>query len=394
MGGSVVRFLKRRFVVLGAAALALVAFGPGLASAARPAAGPSITFIAPSPSEGATLTTDTIAFSFTYDKKPNATRTLVCALTGPTASSGACDAPVASGKGSQSGEPYSGLANGSYTFTVTLTLTNGVTASATRQFTVAVPAPRHVYWTTSGAIGRANVDGTGANQSFITGLSGPFGVAVDTSHVYWADFSADTIGRANLDGTGSNGSFITGALDPASVAVDAGHIYWANFSLGATTGSIGRANLDGTGVNQTFITTGDEALFSVAVDASHIYWTNSNLGTIGRANLDGTGVDQGFITISTSFDDHLVAVDAGHIYWSNNQADTIGRANIDGTGVNNSFITGASAPAGLAVDSGHVYWASTDNTGRIGRANIDGTGVNDSFITGASSPFGVTVDAE
>ena len=77
-------------------------------------------------------------------------------------------------------------------------------------------------------IGRANLDGTGVNQSFITGVSSPTGVAVDAGHVYWANVAADTIGRANLDGTGVNQSFITGAGGPCGVAVDAGHIYWAN----------------------------------------------------------------------------------------------------------------------------------------------------------------------
>ena len=102
----------------------------------------TITFVSPSPAEAATLTTDSVAFGFTYNKKPKATRTLVCALSGPTPSSGACDAPVASGEGSRSGKSYSGLANGSYTFTVTLTLTDGGTATATRHFSIDVPQPR------------------------------------------------------------------------------------------------------------------------------------------------------------------------------------------------------------------------------------------------------------
>jgi virginiamycin B lyase len=95
----------------------------------------------------------------------------------------------------------------------------------------AVGSP-HVYWGNgcspchnfrpSSAISRANLDGTGVNLRFITGVADPSGVAVDASHVYWSDLQTGSIGRANLDGTGVNQSFITGAINPDSVAVDAG----------------------------------------------------------------------------------------------------------------------------------------------------------------------------
>jgi virginiamycin B lyase len=96
----------------------------------------------------------------------------------------------------------------------------------------------HIYWANvfDGTIGRANLDGTGVNQSFITGAVAPVAVAVDSGHVYWADQGTcatticpdppppgdGTIGRANLDGTGVNLSFITGATRPDGVAVDGG----------------------------------------------------------------------------------------------------------------------------------------------------------------------------
>jgi hypothetical protein len=122
----------------------------------------------------------------------------------------------------------------------------------------------HLYWASSdGTIGRANLDGTGVNNTFITGASRPCGVAVDGAHIYWAsDAAAGTIGRAKLDGTGVNQSFITGATFACGVAVDAGHVYWAN---DGATGTIGRANLDGTGVNQSFLT-GANFPCGVAVD--------------------------------------------------------------------------------------------------------------------------------
>jgi virginiamycin B lyase len=375
------------------AALTWCVFGAlVLAAPAASATAPTIAFVSPSPAEGATVTMDSIGFEFTYNRKPNATATLVCALSGPTSSSGACDAPVAAGaKGSRSGKSYSGLANGDYTFTVTLALTDGGTATATRRFSVDAPArrrvdepaPRNVYWSNydPDTIGRANLDGTGDNPSFITGASGPQGVAVDGSHVYWTNVTG-AIGRANLDGTGANHSFITGASEPEGVAVDGSHVYWANFG----TDTIGRANLDGTGASQNFIT-GAAGIVGVAVNGSHVYWTNIT-GTIGRANLDGTGANHSFITGASG--PQGVAVDGSHVYWANIMG-TIGRANLDGTGANQNFITGAFGLRGVAADGSHVYWTN-DFTDTIGRANLDGTGANQNFITGAYGPTGVAVD--
>jgi len=250
----------------------------------------------------------------------------------------------------------------------------------------AAPAPAYVYWAnlSAGTIGRANLDGSGANQGFIAGASNPVGVAVDGQHVYWANQGAGTIGRANLDGTGANQSFIAGASSPFGVAVDGQHIYWAD----AFTSTIGRANLDGTGVNQGFIA-GAIAAFGVAVDGEHVYWTNQSTDAIGRANLDGSGANQSFIAGASN--PVGVAVDDQRIYWTNIDTNAIGRANLDGSGANQSFIAGASFPRGVAVDGQHIYWANP-GTSTIVRANLDGSGANQSFVVGASSPFGVALD--
>ena len=142
--------------------------------------------------------------------------------------------------------------------------------------------------------------------------------------VYWAN-TGSTIGRANSEGTGVNENFITGANSPCGVAVDASHLFWTNDALGTVgAGSIGRSNLDGSGVTQNLVTGGDNPC-GVAVDASHIYWTNNDgPGSIGRANLDGGSPDQNFIGPLTF--PCGVAVDSHYIYWANRDAGTIGRA--------------------------------------------------------------------
>ena len=111
-----------------------------------------------------------------------------------------------------------GLRDNNQSFTNTTVGTNNIV-----EFLGVAVDGAHVYWTTPNAtVGRANVERTGVNHSFITAASNPQGVAVDGAHVYWTNFSADgTIGRANLDGTGVDQSFITGASFPGEVAVDA-----------------------------------------------------------------------------------------------------------------------------------------------------------------------------
>jgi hypothetical protein len=84
---------------------------------------------------------------------------------------------------------------------------------------VAAPAHAFVYWANFGGgsgttVGRASVDGTGAEQGFISGAKDPIGVAVDASHIYWANEGTNSIGRANLDGTSPEPNFIPGANEP------------------------------------------------------------------------------------------------------------------------------------------------------------------------------------
>jgi virginiamycin B lyase len=264
--------------------------------------------------------------------------------------------------------------------------------AVTLALSLASGADAFVYWADRyDAIGRANLDGSGVNPSFInpipvaTGAYTPTGVAVDGTHVYWsANLINGTgheewvLGRASLAGSSIAPTFITGARFPSGVAVNGEHIYWASQNVGGP-GTIGRANLDGSGINQSFIP--GLSPCSVAVDSAHIYWANGNV--IGRANLDGTGIDETFITLNPlngPADTCGVAVDSKHIYWTDGGHGVIGRANLDGTGVEENLITGANGPCGVAVDTAHVYWATNGGSGVIGRANLDGTGVDQSFI--------------
>jgi hypothetical protein len=198
---------------------------------------------------------------------------------------------------------------------------------------------------------------------------GCLGLAENASgFVYWTNPSTGAIGRANLDGSGANPRFITGAGDPEDLAVDARHIYWGNSGLTSDLSSVGRANLDGSGVNPGFI---PDAGGGVAVDGSHVWWGVGAAGggwvywitgggdyggaPIGRANLDGSGVDRHFIQDSPPDFVHIA------------------RANTDGSHVDEQFVSLAAATpgfnsltsfGGLAVDASHVYWTDATYTER------------------------------
>lgn len=237
-------------------------------------------------------------------------------------------------------------------------------------------------------MGRALINGTRKNNHFIStsAVGNAGGIALNGKHLYWGTANggtATTVARANLNGTGVNDSFITGGQNPCGVAVTSTHIYWAG-DLGTF---IGRANLDGTGVRRSYLNVGARVCW-VAVNRTFIYWSNYQTGEIGRAKLNGTGANPDFISGANG----AIAINSTYIYFG--VAGGIGRAKLNGTGVKRNFITGV-LPAGsslsaLVTDGSHLYWASYRGT-TIGRANLNGTGKNPRFITGTTQTFGVVV---
>ena len=236
------------------------------------------------------------------------------------------------------------------------------------------------------SIGRADISGSGADRSFISGLGDPYGMFVSADRIYWANFAQGTIARARLDGSDRDDAFISGASAPADIFADDRYIYWSN----SRSNSIGRARLDGSGVNQSFIT-GTRSSATVWADESHLYWGNgsfSGASSIGRANIDGTGVDQDWLTGPGIRSPATVVTNDAFVYWTNSTgAPTIGRARRDGTDVNGSFVTAGptgSLPNGLAISGQYLYW-SLFSANSLGRAALDGSSVNTGFLAAPSS---------
>jgi hypothetical protein len=245
-----------------------------------------------------------------------------------------------------------------------------------------------VYWANDNqtSIGRAKINGTGANNNFITGVNGVHGVAIDSKFIYWTTLNSgvSSIGRANLDGSGVNNQFITANVtSPTSIAVTSSGIYWTNeVGMGGT--SIGVAGLDGSNPNPNFVT-GPVGTCGLAADSNFLYFF-ADATHIGRVGLNGTGVDRNFITIPEHFCG--LAVDPSFLYWSTGTSNAVGRVPVGGGASNPSFVaagTTSGGPCGVAVNSQYLFWGNQDaNT--IGRSNINGGSPNPTFVSGPNNP--------
>jgi virginiamycin B lyase len=156
-------------------------------------------------------------------------------------------------------------------------------------------AEGHIYWISPGPreIGRAKLDGSEVEAEFIPHVEAFAGLAASSEFIYWGDTSGSgSIGRARLGGSGVEEDFIdpVDPIIPYGVAVDASHVYWAN----SMNDSIGRADIDGGSIEEEFIPNAHPA--GVAVDANYVYWGKAQPPeAIGRADIDGGNIQSNFI---------------------------------------------------------------------------------------------------
>jgi len=234
------------------------------------------------------------------------------------------------------------------------------------------PASREPEFIKPGAV---KCEVPGAPGTFEDVESTPRYVAVDAGHVYWTNTGCSsgefgtavegsgTIGRADISGSEASikPAFIEGASNPQGIAVNATHIYWANAGRAAGVRAIGWATIEGGEVNQNFIpaTGGETKPYGVALSPTHVYYSGNEEGEdhgfIRRLTLEGGEQESLFIGKEGI---RGLAADAGHLYWATQGEEAIGRANLELENKEKEFIKLEGKPTGVAVNSEHLYWST------------------------------------
>jgi hypothetical protein len=179
-----------------------------------------------------------------------------------------------------------------------------------------------------------------------------FPVVATIPKVYWIDSSSQTLFRGDNDGANEE-SLVTGLTDPRGLARDesSGKIYWVEGS------AIFRANEDGTGQQSLVTGQNDITAFELDLVNNKIYWADKNDGIISRSNLDGTAVED-IVTDQVDVSDLTIDTANGFVYWADNDDDTIRRAELDGSN-EEDVASGQLDVVRMALDmtNSYLYWA-------------------------------------
>ena len=105
----------------------------------------------------------------------------------------------------------------------------------------AIAAPIGIYWTDSGKVQYAGLDGS-SPTTLVGELLNPTGLYVTDDYLYWTDRDDQRIRQANTDGT--NVQIVLNASPgvPRDLNVTNSYIYYVNTGVD----SVSRANSDGT----------------------------------------------------------------------------------------------------------------------------------------------------
>jgi hypothetical protein len=244
---------------------------------------------------------------------------------------------------------------------------------------------KNVYWTEfgddlgsgNGSVKGCPIDGCGSGPTvYATALTNPRGIAVDANNVYFGTASYGSVVGAvwscPIAGCGGSPTKLTAADSPFGIAVDSMYVYWADYD-DSTVHRIPKAG----GTNDVLYDGGGPVYVGqeVAYDTTSLYFTDEN-GNVYKLPIGG-----GSVSVMASWGalgGWPVRADSNWVYYG--QPGGVSAMAKNATDGGPFIADNLQDPLGIALDppTGRLYWADygsgSGNDGTIGRVGTDGGG--------------------
>jgi hypothetical protein len=144
------------------------------------------------------------------------------------------------------------------------------------------------YWTesvTAGAIMKVRLAGDAGATVIAQDQDNPYGVALDTSNIYWTNYVGGQVMKMPLDGSGPPVVLASGQVQPFGIEVDGTSVYWSNYRIGVNdaVGEVRKAPI--AGGDWTELTKATS--YDIAVDGTSVYWTAYEGGVFDGGIVEG-----------------------------------------------------------------------------------------------------------
>jgi hypothetical protein len=227
-----------------------------------------------------------------------------------------------------------------------------------------------------------DVTGATINDSFITGLSGPYGITHDSTSIFVANSSSGVISQYDVaTGAAISPSFISGLTNPTGIQAYNGILYVANAAGPISTYDAAT----GTQIQSSLLSVGGIRFFEIY--NNQIYVPDFANDVIGIYGLDGSAIDADFVSL---YDPSGLAFVGNRMFATSSNQGWVVEYDLT-TGLGNLLITsGLSNPVGIATNSdGNLLVA--DLFGPVSLYDTDGTLLGETFLEGTDWPIGLDV---
>jgi hypothetical protein len=251
--------------------------------------------------------------------------------------------------------------------------------------------------TVQGLVERIPVSG-GPVQRLATNQPSPFQIAVDSSHVYWANQATEgtvngipgtingSIAAANLDGAAPFAIASDLSSSPVILTLAEANVYWS------AADGIHTCPLTGCAGSSSLLQTPARDPFGLAVDGPDLYWTDGHDLRVCALHACSTS---SLLSTNLGGPDELIA-NGGGLYWLDPLDGTLNACvatNCMPT-YTTLFVDHAATPLQITSDATNLYWTESISQGAVVACPLAGcpnTGPT-VLASGQDHPVGVAVD--